>query len=80
MMASLSRFKVTSKGIRPEPLRSHVSYLGLLHPTELLGEVVDTYRRESDGVTCLRVKHFNGEPWPIEPPLFLVDVIPWEPR
>jgi hypothetical protein len=70
----LTKFRHTNKGIQPEPFRSHVVYLGLLYHRELLGEVVDTFYSD-DGRLRVRVRHFNGEPWPIEPPIYLVDVL-----
>lgn len=33
----------------------------------LLGDVVGQYRDEDETIR-LRVRHFNGEPWPIDPP------------
>lgn len=68
------RFKHTRRGIRPEPKRSHVLYVGLLCDRELLGEVIDTFT-DSEGLTRLKVRHFNGEPWPIEPWIGSVDVL-----
>lgn len=68
------KFKHTKHGIRPDPIRAFVVYLGLLADRELLGQIVDTFQR--DGVTCAKVRHFNGEPWPIDVPLYLLDVIP----
>lgn len=70
----MTTFRHTSKGITPEPLRSHVVYTGLLCDRTLLGEVVDTFTTH-DGMTRLRVRHFNGEPWPIEPLMCTVDVL-----
>jgi len=42
----------------------------------LLGDVSGCYRAE-DGApgTRLVVRHFNGEPWPFDPPALLVDVL-----
>ena len=41
----------------------------------LLGEVVSVYRNEIRGITHLRVKHFNGEMWPLEPAATAVDML-----
>jgi hypothetical protein len=54
---------------------SHVLYCGMLADRELLGEVVDVFYDSAEQKTRLRVRHFNGEPWPIEPPTYLVDVL-----
>ena len=35
----------------------------------MLGEIVSVYRDDARGLTHAVVKHFNGEPWPIEPAL-----------
>ena len=70
---NFTRFRHTAQGIKPEPIRSHVVYCGLLCDRELLGEVVDTFY--DGGKLCVRVRHFNGEPWPITLPMCLVDVL-----
>jgi hypothetical protein len=42
----------------------------------LLGEVVDQYYRTLDPVGWrLRVRHFNGDPWPIDPRPSSVEVL-----
>ena len=45
----------------------------------MLGDVRDHYRDE-DGTVCLIVTHFNGEPWPIDPPAALVGVLQRAPE
>lgn len=69
-----TKFRRTSKGITPDPIRAHVVYVGLLADRTLLGEVTDTFTAE-DGRTRLHVRHFNGEPWPFAPLLAQVDVL-----
>lgn len=70
-----TNFRHTTKGITPEPRRSHVVYNGLQADRELLGEVVDAFFDRESGMTRLRVRHFNGEMWPIRPLLAQVDVL-----
>jgi hypothetical protein len=41
----------------------------------LLGEVVGAYRDDTTSVTRLRVRHFNGEPWPLDPAAAVVGVL-----
>lgn len=41
---------------------------------DLLGEVTDMFYDFAD-IARLRVKHFNGEPWAIEPPAAAVTVL-----
>ena len=41
---------------------------------KLLGDVCGQYRDE-DGTVRLTVKHFNGEPWPLDPPAALVWIL-----
>jgi hypothetical protein len=40
---------------------------------KLIGEVVESFERT--GCMRLRVKHFNGEPWPVEPLANSVEVL-----
>jgi hypothetical protein len=40
----------------------------------LLGDVRDAFL-DAYGTIRLRVTHFNGEPWPIDPPATSVEVI-----
>jgi hypothetical protein len=40
----------------------------------LLGTVNDVYRN-GDGRWLMRVRHFNGEPWPLEPSIYAVDIL-----
>ena len=41
----------------------------------LLGKVTDTYRSETRGMWHLRVRHFNGEMWPLEPTVSAVEIV-----
>lgn len=38
-----------------------------LNGRELLGEIVTMYRDETRGCVHARVRHMNGEAWPVEP-------------
>lgn len=40
-----------------------------------LGDVGGAYFDEVTGVTRLRVRHFNGESWPMDPPARSVEVL-----
>lgn len=40
----------------------------------LIGEVTNVYRN-SHGYTLLKVKHFNGESWPIDPSAMAVEML-----
>lgn len=42
---------------------------------DLLGTVRDTYRREVTDSIHLKITHFNGEWWPIEPIATVVHVV-----
>lgn len=42
---------------------------------ELIGDVKDVYRNEITGSTHLKVNHFNGESWPIDPTFYSVSVL-----
>ena len=75
MLRRRIRFKHTAQGIRPEPIGAYVHCMGFGLGRELLGEVIDTFPDPEDGSTRLRVKHFNGDPWPITPRISAVDVI-----
>ena len=41
----------------------------------LLGDVREAFYDEVTGCQRLRVTHFNGEPWPIDPPARSVEVL-----
>lgn len=41
----------------------------------LLGDVLYPRTDEATGMTVLRVRHFNGEPWPCEPEPWAVTVL-----
>ncbi len=60
---------------RQRVVGAFVSYTGLLCDRTLLGEIVDVYYDRAEDKTRVRVRHFNGEPWPIEPPIYLVEAI-----
>lgn len=60
-------------GLSTDPRGAHVT---LEHcGRTLLGEVVGARRDEVLGAVLLTVRHFNGEPWPIEPGALAVDVL-----
>lgn len=50
----------------------HVTYTGLLADRTLLGTVTDVFHTD---VLRLKVRHFNGEPWPFDPMLAQVDIL-----
>ena len=60
-------------GMTIDPIGAQVSmpYRGRI----LLGDVVDSYRREVPSGICLVVRHFNGEPWPFDPGFMAVDML-----
>lgn len=57
------------------PIGAHVVYR--YNGRELIGEVVGVEIDDSDGerLRVLRVRHFNGEPWPVKPYFLAVDVL-----
>jgi hypothetical protein len=42
---------------------------------ELLGQITDLYRDEVRGMWHAKVRHLNGEPWPIEPALSALEIL-----
>ena len=56
-----------------DPIGAQIVFTRAPHG-KMLGDVRDFYRDE-DGTVCLVVTHFNGEPWPIDPPAALVWVL-----
>lgn len=60
-------------GLGENPIGLHVSF----HSRErhLLGEVTGYFYSDTLGQVLLEVRHFNGEPWPIEPTFTAVNVI-----
>ena len=69
----MTKFEFTKFGIKHDPRGAHVtlSYRG----RTLLGEVTSVRYDAPLGATLLKVCHFNGEAWPIEPSARLVDVL-----
>jgi hypothetical protein len=70
---SAARFPFTKYGLACDPRHAHVTlaWRGRM----LLGEVVGAYRDDTTSVTRLRVRHFNGEPWPLDPAAAVVGVL-----
>lgn len=67
-MKKLPRFEIGKYGPKVNPVGEYVRFdYGERH---LIGEVLSIYRDEVCGVTRAKVKHFNGEPWPVDPPLY----------
>ena len=68
-----TKFPFSKFGLKCDPRGAHVI---LNHAGRtLLGEVTNFRRDEVLGCTLLTVRHFNGEPWPIEPGCLAVDVL-----
>jgi len=69
----MRRFRFNKFGLAENPVGRHVylDYQG----RRLLGEVRECYRRETPSAIMLKVNHFNGEPWPIEPTATVVQII-----
>lgn len=63
-MASLLKF---NKYGLAEPVKGLIVQLPWKNGRTLLGHVMDAYRNETIGCTMLKVRHFNGEMWPIDP-------------
>lgn len=57
------------------PIGAHVVYR--YEGRELIGEVTGAHVCTEDGerLRVLTVRHFNGEPWPVEPFFMSVDVL-----
>lgn len=60
-------------GLKQDPRGGHctMEYQG----RTLIGEVMDVYRSEVRGMTHLKVRHFNGESWPLDPAAVMVDML-----
>ena len=67
------RFRYSKFGLAVDPRGAHVTlpWQGRV----LIGEVVGAYRSETRGMTHLKVRHFNGEQWPIDPVASAVEVL-----
>jgi hypothetical protein len=66
--------EATHKETARRYFRAHVTYSGAMADRKLLGEVVDT-AMSPDSVLRLRVRFFNGEPWPFDPLPAQVEVL-----
>ena len=67
------KFPMNKFGLRVNPVGAQVvlQYRGYT----LLGDVIGLCRDDVCGVVRLRVRHFNGDMWPIEPTALAVDVL-----
>ena len=67
------KFRFTKYGPAVDPRHAHVtlSWQG----RSLLGEVTNAYFSEVRKVWHLKVRHFNGESWPIDPAMSVVGVL-----
>ena len=63
--APMTRFPFTKYGLAVDPVGEYVRLD--IGDRIMLGEVRSTYRDDVRGVTHATVRHFNGEPWPIDP-------------
>ena len=68
---NVTRFRLGKHGLTCNPIGAHV----MTTDRSLLGEVVDAFRDPVTNVIRLRVKHFDGSPWPIEPRATAIDVL-----
>lgn len=60
-------------GLTHDPRGAHVTLT--LAGRDLIGEVIAARYDEVAGCIRLTVRHFNGEPWPIEPTALAVNVL-----
>ena len=67
------KFTLGKYGLKSDPRGAHVTMEW--QDRKLLGEVKGVYRSEARGMIHLQVRHFNGEPWPIDPHVLAVDVL-----
>lgn len=61
----MSKLRFGKFGLVDNPIGGHCTYKhgdGLL-----IGEVIGVTRSEHRGFTFLKVKHFDGTPWPFDP-------------
>ena len=67
------RFRLGKYGPPHNPVGAQVSldYCG----RTLLGDVTGVYRNEVTGSVVLRVAHFDGSPWSLDPIITVVEVL-----
>jgi len=71
------KFSYTKFGLKHDPRGAQVT---LEHQGRtMIGDVVGCYRDDFRGATFLKVRHFNGEMWPIEPCAITVEVLERRP-
>lgn len=73
VMMEPRKFQMTKYGLGEDPRGRHVSFT--LGQREFLGEVISAYFDSVTGTARLKVRHFNGEPWPQDPPVRSVLII-----
>lgn len=66
------KLQASKFGLTQDPRGGHctLEYQG----RTLIGEVTGVYRN-NHGYTLLTVKHFNGEPWPLDPSAMVVEML-----
>jgi len=67
------RFTRGRFGLSDDPIGAQVKFT--YRGRTLLGDVYEVYNDEVTGSIRLEVRHFNGEPWPLDPPAVNVDVL-----
>ena len=72
-MSTPRKFKIGKWGLK-ETVRHHTVTLHY-GDRELIGTVTEAYYHEVRGCILLRVKHFCGDRWPIDPQVLAVSVI-----
>lgn len=74
MTSTTTKFELAKHGLKSDPRGAHVTMEW--QGRTLLGEVTGLYRNETRrGMMQLKVKHFNGEQWPLDPHVLAVDVL-----
>jgi hypothetical protein len=67
------KFSFNKFGITVNPVGAQIT-LSYQNRT-LLGDVVGCYRNENTGCAMLKVRHFDGSQWPIDPAASVVEVL-----
>ena len=67
------RFVRGKYGLTTDPVGAQIKFV--YGKRTFLGDVVGQYFDHVTGVIRLKVKHFNGEPWPLDPPAINVEIL-----
>ena len=69
----MRKIKQNKYGLQENPMHYHVCMV--YKNKKLLGEVIGFYRNVVTNSVQLKINHFNGDPWIIDPVISMVEIL-----